>query len=108
MPGFNQRGPRNEGPMTGWGRGICTGNGDPGYGSAGRRGRGMGMGIRCRGGRGGYGGGGRGMGFGASQAGYAPAGNVDIKEDLRARADMLEAELSAIKNQLNDLPGSED
>ncbi len=99
MPGFNQRGPRNEGPMTGWGRGVCTGNTDPAYGAGIRRGRGMGM--RCRGGRGGYGG--RGMGYGGRQGGYVPAGNVDLKEDLQARADMLEAELSAIKNQLKTL-----
>ena len=56
MPGFNQRGPMNEGPMTGRGMGQCTGaygqdTGDaanlgwnaPGYGY----GRGMGRGG-CR------------------------------------------------------------
>ena len=26
MPGLNQRGPMNEGPMTGGGRGLCTGS----------------------------------------------------------------------------------
>jgi|SaaInl8_200m_RNA_FD_contig_91_117926_length_675_multi_3_in_0_out_0_2 hypothetical protein len=30
MPGLNRNGPMSEGPMTGRGRGLCTGASDPG------------------------------------------------------------------------------
>lgn len=46
MPGFNQTGPAGMGPMTGWGRGMCT-TGRPAYGRGvtGNTGFGRGMGL---------------------------------------------------------------
>jgi len=93
MPGFNQRGPMNEGPMTGWGRGTCAGAGcDPGQGVAGRgnaRGYGRGLGKR------------RSLGPGRSNGQWAtPAPVYGNQGTLQNRVDMLETELSAIKNQL--------
>jgi hypothetical protein len=32
MPGLNRKGPMSEGPMTGRGRGLCTGASGPGQG----------------------------------------------------------------------------
>jgi hypothetical protein len=90
MPGFNQRGPMNEGPMTGRGRGICTGasgnlgQGVPGRGNAWGNGRGPGN---------------RGRGYG--QRAF-PDPVYGDKGALQNRVDMLEAELSAIKNQLKN------
>lgn len=98
MPGLNQRGPMNDGPMTGRGRGLCTGNVAAGQGFVG--GYGMGRGLRrgCRD----FGwGGGRGMGRGGNYgpwAGTSPA--VSNQTILQNRANMLEAELAEIKNQL--------
>lgn len=98
MPGLNQRGPMNDGPMTGRGRGLCTGNVAAGQGFVG--GYGMGRGLRrgCRD----FGwGGGRGMGRGGNYgpwAGASPA--VSNQTILQNRANMLEAELAEIKNQL--------
>lgn len=104
MPGLNQRGPMNDGPMTGRGRGLCTGNVTAGQGFVG--GYGMGRGLRrgCRD----FGwGGGRGMGRGGNYgpwAGTSPA--VSNQTILQNRANMLEAELAEIKNQLNKLSES--
>ena len=101
MPGFNQRGPLNEGPMTGRGLGRCAapsqdtgGTQDAtwnaqGYGRGG--GRAMGWG-RCRR-----------TWWGVDTAGDArgarrlqPAG----EEALALKVRQLESELDAIKNQL--------
>ena len=97
MPGFNQRGPMNNGPMTGRGRGVCTGNITPGQGFAGE-GYTMGRGLGRRGCRA--------AGWGSGRAGnYGPwAGPtpvVSTQAILQNRAAMLEAELAEIKNQLN-------
>lgn len=95
MPGFNQRGPENQGPMTGWGRGTCRTNYEPdqleftpggmGYGD-GRRGR-----FGC----------GRGFGgnrrFGRQQA---VRETYSSRQVLKDRADMLEEELARVKAQL--------
>jgi len=106
MPGFNQRGPMNDGPMTGRGRGVCTGNMTQGQGFA----------------KGGYPMG-RGCGRRSSQVpgwrndiGKGIAGNyspwmgpgpaVSAQAILQNRADRLEAELAEIKNQLNKLTES--
>jgi len=104
MPGFNQRGPMNEGPMTGRGMGQCSGTytqdtGAPAYGYG--QGRGMGMGRR---------GGqplqqGRGMGRGA-QMQMTPQAPPPTKASLAARAQQLEAELESIQNELKQM-GSE-
>lgn len=101
MPGFNQRGPMNEGAMTGRGRGICTGNVEsgtpfPGRGNAAGFGMGMGRGRGRRGGGQGYG---QGRGYGQWNA-PTP---TRTGETLQARADMLEAELAAVKEQLKNL-----
>lgn len=109
MPGFNQRGPMNEGPMTGRRMGRCTGAyseeyTDTGWNAPGAgRGRGMGMGRR----------GGRqaprwgmnmnmrsGMGWGGRSAAPPPE---PTKQSLSARAQQLEAELASIKTQLKEM-----
>lgn len=101
MPGFNQRGPMNEGPMTGRNRGTCTGAAvDPGQGfadSANARGYGRGMG-RGRGNRGCQALG-REMAYGRRTPPAPTQGSVN-QDTLQNRVNMLEAELSAIKNQL--------
>jgi hypothetical protein len=104
MPGFNQRGPMNEGPMTGRGLGRCaapsqgaSGTSDaswnaPGYGCGG--GRAMGRG-RCR----------------RTWQGVDPLGDTkvsrllqpDRNEALTLKVRRLESELDAIKNQLKQL-----
>jgi len=112
MPGFNQRGPMNEGPMTGRGMGQCGGTytqetgapanmawNAPGYG----QGRGMGMGRR--GGQNARQGMGRGMGRGA-QMQMPPQAPPPTKASLAARAQQLEVELESIKNELKQM-GSE-
>ena len=104
MPGCNQRGPMNEGAMTGRGRGNCAGTVDPAQGFAGR-GNGMGMGRQC-GRRGG-----QGPGFrrGPDQwTAAAPATASVTNDTLRNSVDMLEAELAAVKQQLKDLTGSKE
>lgn len=98
MPGFNQRGPMNEGPMTGRRRGVCTGvAADPGQGFSGR---GYGRGFGRRGSQ--VPGWGRGYGQWASPA----MGSVN-QDALQNRVNMLEAELSAVKNQLRNLSEEE-
>jgi len=93
MPGFNQRGPMNEGPMTGRGRGTCTGSLNPDQEFTGRgNARGMGRGFGRRGG--GYG-----------QRTTSAPGSVS-QEALQKSMDLLEAELAAIKNQLKNLSES--
>jgi len=99
MPGFNEQGPMNQGPMTGRGMGACA-NGTrsassgfvtPGLGRAGmgfRRGRGCGQGGR----------------FAAGYDQRPMAGQPAVsKEGLMQRADLLESELNAIKEELANL-----
>ena len=54
MPGYDRSGPMGEGPMSGWGRGLCgpnqTDQAPAGYGRMGGRGRGGGFGSRLAGG----------------------------------------------------------
>jgi hypothetical protein len=101
MPGFNQRGPMNEGPMTGRGLGKCaalaqdvggipdtTWNG-PGYG----RGRGMAMGRgRCRR-----------TWWSMDMAGsvqYPRQARLTKEEALSQKIHQLEMELETLKNEL--------
>ena len=95
MPGFNQRGPMNEGPMTGRGRGVCTGAVNPDQGFA-TTGYGMGMG-RGRGGRGYQAMGGRGYGRWNTPA---PAPDSAAIDPLQVKVDALETELAALKQQI--------
>ncbi|MBW2654565.1 MAG: DUF5320 domain-containing protein [Deltaproteobacteria bacterium] len=92
----------NEGPMTGGGRGYCTGAVDPAQGFAGR-GNAMGMG-RQRGRRGYQAAPGQGRGFsGSGQWNMpAPATASTTQATLQNRANMLEAELAAIKKQMKN------
>ncbi|MBU1194526.1 MAG: DUF5320 domain-containing protein [Proteobacteria bacterium] len=103
MPGFNQRGPANQGPMTGRGRGVCTGNSnlDQGFSAGGYP---MGRGAGRRGCMGSGRRNGQGIGWGQNAGrwatGSAPA--VSTRTALQNRADMLEAQLAEIKNQLDN------
>jgi len=106
MPGYNQRGPMNEGPMTGRRLGRCaattaTGVGSPdtgvdsfGYG----RGRGMAMGRgRCR----------------RTWWNMDAPGNVQFsgptepsrEQSLERKVQALESELAVLKNELRALHG---
>lgn len=87
MPGFNQRGPRNEGPMTGGARGLCNQN-NPNDWQAQGFGRGRGMGR------------GRGACRWAGQ-GMAAGGRRD-QATLEERLDTLEKELADARAQLKN------
>ena len=82
MPGFNRRGPENQGPMTGRRMGNCGGN--QAYNQAGfGRGRGNGRCMRN-----------------TQQYMYAPQ-QFSTKEELAQRAQDLEKELEAVQQELN-------
>jgi hypothetical protein len=102
MPGFNQRGPMNEGPLTGGGRGNCAGAVDPAQGFAGR---GNTMGMGRQGGRRGCQAPGQGRGAG-QWARTAPAMGSVNQDTLQNSVNMLETELAALKNQLKNLSES--
>jgi hypothetical protein len=96
MPGLNQKGPMNEGPMTGRGRGLCNRTEDrQGFVERGGAGLGRRMG-RC-----GSQGMGRRVGFGQQYSQTNNRGEGD-KRSLYSQIEMLEAELAAIKNQLEN------
>jgi len=90
----------NEGPMTGGGRGKCTGAVDPAQ--QGIAGRGNAMGMGRQGGRRGCQAPGRGRGAGQWWAGNAPAMSSVNQDTLQNSVNMLEAELAALKNQLKN------
>jgi len=103
MSGLNQRGPMNNGPMTGRGQGVCTGNNTPGqgfYGGGYILGRGLGRrGCQAPGQQSGWG---RGWAGNCGPcAGSVPT--VSTRAVLQSRAAMLEADLAEIKKQLNKL-----
>ncbi len=82
MPGFNKRGPENQGPMTGRRIGNCARNqasNQAGFG----RGRGNGRCMRN------------------AQQYMSSQQSASTKEDLAQRAHDLEKELEAIKQELN-------
>ncbi|MCP4720380.1 MAG: DUF5320 domain-containing protein [Desulfobacteraceae bacterium] len=99
MPGFNQQGPSNQGPMTGRGMGRCTNDPmatSPNFG----RGQFRDQGAGFRRGRGQGRGPGRGQGFvQGPMAAQAPG----TMEDLKLRAQALESELNAVKEALAKL-----
>lgn len=100
MPGFNQRGPENQGPMTGGRRGVCTGTANTGQGFGNGMGYGRGNGRRC----GGKGFRGQGMGGGMNPpVDPRPAQTAPAKQALQERADLLKAELAAIQKELKDV-----
>ena len=112
MPRFNQTGPQGMGPMTGWGRGVCTtsrpayGRGVSGKAGFGRR-LGLGRGFRA--------------GFGWDMRGYrgrrpfyehvaaAPA-NVETDyseiEALKAQAGAMQESLDALNNRIAEMESS--
>jgi hypothetical protein len=96
MAGLNQKGPMNEGPMTGRGRGLC-GKNDDRQGYLEREGAGLGRGMgRC---------GGQGMGWRMrfAQQNVPPSNRTEVDErSLHNQVEMLEAELARIKKQLQD------
>ena len=118
MPGFNQQGPRNQGPMTGRGMGMCAKSpmaDSPNFSNP--AGRGLGLGFRR--GRGFSQGRGRGMGpcwgqgygqatMAAGEPGTMPADTMpaNTMEDLKLRAERLESELNAIRQGIAALSRS--
>ncbi len=97
MPGFNQQGPMNQGSMTGRGMGACTNGTKPastGFVTPGRAGMGFRRGRGC----------GQGARFGAGYGQRPMAAPAAVsKEGLMQRADLLESELNAIKEELANL-----
>ena len=114
MPGFNGRGPMGQGPMTGGGRGRCSGYANIGQGAAWGaptaygQGRGRGMGP-CGGGRAFGRGRGRGQGYGMGQGmGYGPAAMGPTAQDLQAEAEELRRRLAQVEARLESQgPGQE-
>ena len=94
MPGYDRSGPMGEGPMSGWGRGLCgpnqTDQAPAGYGRMGGRGRGGGFGFRS-GMRGGFG----------RRLGMRPfgAGIESDRGDLESQVAELRKTLTAIEQQ---------
>lgn len=93
MPGYNQRGPGNMGPMTGRGMGRCVAGGTqnlnrPGMGT----GSGMGGGRRC----------GRGFGAGRGTSPWSGTRFSPSREELTLRAQALEKELETVKQELKN------
>lgn len=82
MPGFNKRGPENQGPMTGRRMGDCARNLASNQASFGR-GRGNGRCMRN------------------AQQYMSFQQSASTKEDLAQRAHDLEKELEAVKQELN-------
>ncbi len=93
MAGFNQQGPMNQGPMTGRGMGVCTGTVQA-EGFGGRlNGQGRGRGG-CQAGR-------RAMGFGGPYN-QPPQQLTRPESALQNQVNTLEAEILALKKQLQD------
>jgi len=119
MPRGDRTGPEGEGPLTGRGRGYCSGSDVPGYMSPGP---GMGRGAFGGGwyGRGGFGGWGRGYRHRFYATGltrwarWAPPAWRPVEPaydegqemaDLKAQAGWLSEQLSAIQARLDKLVG---
>ena len=98
MPGLNRTGPMGEGPMTGGGRGYCTGADSGFQPNYGRQGSGRGQGA------------GRGRGYrrGFRRVGGYPAGNAPQYNtpDNMNRADelgMLRTQAAEMKSTLDNI-----
>ena len=87
MPGYDRTGPEGFGPMTGGRRGLCTGA-FRAYGGYRRRGffRGPGFGWR------------------RAQQSFIDYPADLRKEDLQEQYNLLQTELQAVKQQLDELP----
>jgi len=113
MPRLDGTGPRGEGPMTGWGRGYCTGYVNPtlssGYvvGRGFGRGRGFGMGFSSPPGPGlGIGRGGLPRGLAAKGITYYPQSSYQPQQELAAlnnNKKEIEAQLSGIEKRIKEL-----
>lgn len=104
MPGFDGRGPRGEGPMTGGRRGYCATGAPRPAGAVSGLGRG-GLPWGCGRGWGGGFGRGRGRGFGRNW-GVAPLPAATVDNERRALADQLSAleeEMRAIRERIAQL-----
>ena len=98
MPGFNRTGPMGAGPMTGGGRGYCTGADSgfqPNYGQQGPgRGQGSGRGRgHCRGFR----------RTGGDSAGNAPQYNTPDNMNRADELGMLKAQAAEMKSALDNI-----
>ena len=98
MPGFNGTGPMGAGPMTGGGRGYCTGADSgfqPNYGQQGSgRGQGAGRGQGYR------------RGFrraGGNAAGNAPQYNTPDNTNRADELGMLKAQAAEMKSALDNI-----
>lgn len=101
MPGFNQKGPMNEGAMTGRGRGRCTAPSSQdfdGNSTSARNNAAYGRGQT------------RAMGIRKTQRLWPNEDNrislpwqSTADKDLKIRVNHLESELEALKNQLNSV-----
>jgi len=104
MPGFNGKGPRGEGSMTGGGRGFCNPN-EAEYGSGFGRGFGRGASVGRGAARG------RGLGrafaprtfFSASRAEFVPTYDYGYSMRPEEEVDMLRAEANSIKSKLHQI-----
>ena len=113
MPGYDGRGPRGMGPMTGWGRGSCsTGVGfaggaygaGPGFGRGGGRARGFGRGFGWRTASPAAGWGyAPGPAWGPSAAGSYRVSREDEAGFLRQEAEAIREELNAIQQRIREL-----
>lgn len=103
MPGGDRTGPLGMGAMSGRRVGFCAGYGMPGYANP-YPGRGFGPGF-------GAGRGARGRGFGAAGRGWRNRFNAFgwpgwigfDRQELKAQAEAMEAELEAIRKRLSEM-----
>jgi len=95
MPGFDNTGPMGNGPMTGGGRGRCSGI-DVGYGRPYFRDRGMNRGVRY----------GRGYGRGGWRSSVSAPYPIQAGDEiyrLKEEAEFIKNDLDRIHRQIADL-----
>jgi hypothetical protein len=95
MPGLNQRGPDNQGPMTGRGQGVCRRQSAAGRWFDGGTRQGLGRGnSRQRAGRGS-------MGLG-NRFGQPEQAGAESHASMQDQIDLLERELAAVRQELRN------